>query len=1379
MITGPANFRFDDFCQPKPLDGYPDFPPDITCLFEALSLGQPQVKIYAGTSGIPPAHYMFTLAAMNPPQAYTENLGKWVIQSFFQMYEQIILDANTTIPGYMINNRMGGPAAFGVVGAAFVMPPWTYCDRNTNEFAQRFGVQRTNCDFENWQFWPELGGYRDDRPGSASALIIRMILAEPVQETYDLIVTAPQGYIFDPDCKVATYPSAQVFDGTATTGAILQGNALWVDPTETWQRIPTDSSTAAGVPISFLNTPWRALGYRSFDQRYAVWPSPTADTGGAVMLGCKGGANIARITLTKGLQAGGSGYLFRLNVLSNPPATPDTNLFTLEYAGEASEAFKGVEIWAFRNITIVPTTTATSSAFHSTWNLVTIALLPANTLPFGGQLRITAPPQFQVPTSCQVTIQVSPDNGINMTALLPTDVQWSLFLPDDVVCQGDDTASMRARLLFTRNNKFLKAGVVYIITLVIRNPETTTPNPDPWTFESYKDLTVSNLLDSATYPGFAINRDVKAFGYVYPSDFNANVKQRVDFNMSFPDTVQIGDTLKIVAPVTFYFSQQGSNECPGYLYMQGSLQRTKPICGGNQMSWELQEETVPPGDALRFFVQLQNPATTPDVNLFEVRHIIPDGTQLSSRKLEGWAVIPQLRNASVMKAYTLPLGQCRRDVTIAASFPCYAVGSTSAIVVTFIPTIRADLVQIQGDVNGDNFGFTSTVFKYPYSTVLVPTARSATAVLGRITLYQDQKYNIRIDYVVNPMTRGTATFNIATFTANFTAVPSIMPVLTCDVQNGACGSFPPAAARRDEKLAVASFQVLGYLSLLTTSRVSPIYYSTPSATVTFQLRATFDCVVADVLRITRPEGYAMVDGSLLALSNVQFNDTDQGLDQQRIWSSTYANPEDYYAVFTTGVLADTTITFSILASLPTEAYPAPFWTMRSYRILPLRDVDGEILDASVVPYPWIDRDKADIGTNDGAFPDFLLVGPIPFTITPTLQTPGAYTQFTLNLNVAQEASATGVGNTVLLEITAPAGFVFMDACFVSPINPAFAKCTGYRNTAALITIQPRLFGSGIIVTLAGYNPRLTPSPNMWQAAIFTDDPTKYVRWSEELGYEIIGMAVVYKGNNQLGESSSGFFTFQPVRPSPSPVISLVITPPPNGGFRLFCTGIAPLGFVRMPQCESGGVNDPLTLTFNNASLVASKSYTFGLTVYNPGGPPDPSLNYWGLSIEDYNFKVFDGNLNVPGLDLTSVPLRIYGIGWTSANPKVMATVMIQLRVLHLIPAGSVTVISIQAPEGIMYTEDTSTVRVIPAPLPLRVGSAATITGAVLVLKLDTQRDIPAALYNIRFQVINPMTYPSDNTWSVVANKDIDVVFSHVLVGYLPGQISPYELSDSS
>ena len=99
---------------------------------------------------------------------------------------------------------------------------------------------------------------------------------------------------------------------------------------------------------------------------------------------------------------------------------------------------------------------------------------------------------------------------------------------------------------------------------------------------------------------------------------------------------------------------------------------------------------------------------------------------------------------------------------------------------------------------------------------------------------------------------------------------------------------------------------------------------------------------------------------------------------------------------------------------------------------------------------------------------------------------------------------------------------------------------------------------------------------------------------QTLSYEIIGMPVSYKGNNQLGESASGFFTFSPVRAANSEVLYIVLTPPAGAGYRIFCTGMSPLGFVKMPTCTSGQANDPVKLKWDNQTLVAGTSYTLGV-----------------------------------------------------------------------------------------------------------------------------------------------------------------------------------------
>ncbi|OLP83070.1 hypothetical protein AK812_SmicGene36226 [Symbiodinium microadriaticum] len=210
--------------------------------------------------------------------------------------------------------------------------------------------------------------------------------------------------------------------------------------------------------------------------------------------------------------------------------------------------------------------------------------------------------------------------------------------------------------------------------------------------------------------------------------------------------------------------------------------------------------------------------------------------------------------------------------------------------------------------------------------------------------------------------------------------------------------------------------------------------------------------------------------------------------------------------------------------------------------------------------------------------------------------------------------------------------------------------------------------------------------------------------------------------------------------------------------------------------QSGAVNDPLTLRFSNASLDAGKAYTVGVRVLNPGGRPPEATNYWGISLQDHSRDTFDANLRIPGLDLKSIPIRCNGLGWTNSDPRVLAYVLIQIRVLHEIPAGTLQRFTVRAPEGIMFNEDPQKVSVLPKPLPLRLAIPTQVAGDLLSLYLDEMALVEVGTYNIRFEVSNPTVYPHDNTWSIFAMKDITMEFVHVMTGYYEGQASPFDIN---
>lgn len=957
-------------------------------------------------------------------------------------------------------------------------------------------------------------------------------------------------------------------------------------------------------------------------------------------------------------------------------------------------------------------------------------------------------------------------------------LKYMEFQPGEVECHGDETPSSQCRLHFANGGRYLRRGVLYTFKITVVNPQTTSAFPDPWLFQSFRDLTVSDLIDSASFPGFRINSAMEDFAYLAPQSNNALVKHPLTFNMSFPGTVEVLDTITIVAPVSFFFNEPGDVRCHQYVYLEGALRGTVPRCGANTVTWQLQQNSIPALSRVRFSVQVMNPPANPTINLFQVLHRGPDGVRRSSRTIPGFDIIPRLEAVSIRRVS--PPTPCRDAVTVVTGQICEGAGSTGSVEFRFTPTRAADVVRLQGRVAGEAFA----LLKASFAGAVATFARSETAIAAAVSLRAGVPVTLLVEGVLNPASAGSAVWSITTYALQplpgVTTTTTLFAPFPCS-QGGPglpCGAFPGPMSRRDESVDLPTFEVLGYIQGLSESRVNPVFYGALAAMVTFEMKLSYSLLADDIVRVTRPPSYRMIGGSLTAHRGLQAG--EQGLDFLRRFSTDFANPEDYYFSITRppppleGV---TTLVFSLQADLPAIPQSSTNWFFRTYRVLPLLDsTDGEVIEGGAVPYPWIGRQLQGTGTNDGAsstFTGFVLVGQVPFTISPMLQTPGADNALTLNMNLVDGVEAAAF---VRVEVIAPQGFLFRDLDCFYVVSTEFQVCTGFRNVATLKSSARFLKSPDITVRLAVKNPDLTPQDNNWYVAVFKDDETQYVRWFSVLGYTILSLRVGYKGNNKLDESASGFFTFTPVRASPSALVYMIITPPPGAGFRLACTGVSPLGFGTVSQCTSGGANGSLTLRFDNASIVAEKAYTFGIPVTNPTVKPQGSLNYWGLTLKDNEKLAFDGNLRIPALELSDIPLRCEGLGWTSATPRTLGTVLVQLRVTFIILGGTISDIIIVAPDGIMYNEDPGALKVIPLPLPLSTARPVAIGGTRLTLNLDQGQDINPGLYNIRFDVSNPKAFPFDNTWSVLVMKDVDILVSHVFTGYADGQVSPIDLA---
>jgi len=721
-----------------------------------------------------------------------------------------------------------------------------------------------------------------------------------------------------------------------------------------------------------------------------------------------------------------------------------------------------------------------------------------------------------------------------------------------------------------------------------------------------------------------------------------------------------------------------------------------------------------------------------------------------------------------------PTAACREEVdTVIHGQPCQAIGSKSGITIRATPTKAASFIGVSGKVNGRMFDFSEAILRKGFANSVPPLyKRTASAIVAVLDVRPGSEFTLTIEGIKNPMPQaddvvvfpGDAAWTISTYHNPNAGKDPNNPSLH------APGIAEPQW-RQDEKLDQKGLQILGYIQTIDSGcTVSPNYYAVKGATVTLLLRPVFEWGKADVLRMTRPPGFTLVDQTVVTFLNFQIG--EQGLDARRKFNASASqNPSDYFMVLEKPVLPYQTVQFTVTANLPEIPEPEMWWYFRTYRVLPEKDSDGDIIDDSQVPYPWLNRDIVMYGSNDGAFDGFLLVGEIPFKVTPEMQTPGAKIRLTIKFDLPAEVQAT---QFLKLRVTAPETFVFENSCLAVG-SRHFSRCAGFRNEARLTTILPRLKGMDITVHLRLLNPGETPVPNMWRLDLFQDDKSDFVNQSPKVGYEIAAMAARFTGNNQLSALATGYFTFTPLRASPSLKVHMLFTPPAGQGYWLKCENVKTLSFGSEKgsySCQSLSQNSPLTLTFKNASLRKGVSYTIGIGVANPSSQPSSENNMWRLLLKDMDKRTFDGNERIQGLVLKSEPVRCGSLGWTESGPQKLSTISIEWRVFSDLPPGRIKAIEIQAPLGVMFSEDVSTVTIAPVPLPLRIAKPIQVLGDILRINLDPSATIEKRIYNLRLEVSNPSRYPNENIWAFRAMKDIDIEFSHVFAGYYDGDESP-------
>merc|ERR550514_917130 len=515
-----------------------------------------------------------------------------------------------------------------------------------------------------------------------------------------------------------------------------------------------------------------------------------------------GNRNTATIVVGPGLKSK-MNYVFRISIRSNPKNTPEYNFWLIEVGQETSDPMDGFVIWAFRDTLVVPRDVAMSERYKPIPSPVDIYFRPWTEIRPGGRLAVQAPSGFRTETDCRATLEAVVDPG-NVTIDVP-----------DVICSGDINPSNNGQVLLpaatgltaaaqaeAEKNK-LMSGQLYKLMIEVANPQSVSAARD-WMVESYKTLELGSLADRSYIPGYSVSYRVMLFGpstdgvYDPPATVSGTMEVLLTFEFAFPQAVVSEDRIVLDAPFGFVLNKDGRNDCMEYRHMIVFLKRTIPTCGANRMSWHLKDELLPENSPVTVQFKTINPPRTPVTNFFAIKHLKPDDSIYASRLIQGYVILPQLRNVQIYLADSMPKpGQIARVPMKVQE----AIRSDSTVVVKFRAESDATHVSIVGMVDGATrrgyFDFTEV--QTPTKIEIVEKTKTkfiGAMVVRAVPANLDQRRQVELEtqvtmyHVTNPQVDGPTYWDITTY------------VDGTDMEN-----------RMDQRLQVVGFPVMGRLEV--------------------------------------------------------------------------------------------------------------------------------------------------------------------------------------------------------------------------------------------------------------------------------------------------------------------------------------------------------------------------------------------------------------------------------------------------------------------------------------------------------------------------------------------------------------------------------------
>ncbi|CAD7925075.1 unnamed protein product [Amoebophrya sp. A120] len=282
----------------------------------------------------------------------------------------------------------GGPVITPeTIDAAAVAPGFSIYDEMTKGLLVKFADAELEADVRE-------GTGRDDRPGyvpdapQKNQLIFRFQMKNAPNVKIDggFVLKGPDGFVFANDCtdKIIVDKN-RVFGEHSGLGLVCQPDYL----TNCAPMVPCAAS---------LNNPRCRAAKMNANQIYGgyaitEWPA------GKEPEVCNGFGNVARMTIPVGLDDS-LDYVFRIEIESNPPKTPNPNFWSIEYSGESSTLFESFVLQTVTGLTVSQVSRAVRSAnlAESFKNPVEFTFQPFQTVPkrdendpYGGTITVEAP----------------------------------------------------------------------------------------------------------------------------------------------------------------------------------------------------------------------------------------------------------------------------------------------------------------------------------------------------------------------------------------------------------------------------------------------------------------------------------------------------------------------------------------------------------------------------------------------------------------------------------------------------------------------------------------------------------------------------------------------------------------------------------------------------------------------------------------------------------------------------------------------------------------------------------------------------------------------------------------------------------------------------